>query len=602
MESVSILNVSDVSTKINNIKDYGINTLLWATYSEVYNFYYKPVKTKDTKSVFVVNEDNRFRLPTAVWKGNSFYLSDDFKTHIIHEIGNNNGGEDGGYLFIDYINSNLTFYTDYTLYESIEYNYNTIINTLIGIADDDDNYIIKQIVYLLYKIRSTYENDSITYDSTNKKAMSYKNPQHLMLEYYNFVNMVGSHIFNFVIYNNELARLVKESTNKKSKVFHIDNTNPQLKKNIDDIFNIIFKAVAIEYETDILIKTNDILTDDLIEKFSYILGYCSFNDADTKNYNGGPNKLPKFYLLENIDTQKYFWFTSLDEYNNYKDTINISGYSDMSGFGISKFYFKVLDVIFNATPTNPAVYRGIDGNNYININSMTKDDYNRFNNTINKENANKEEYKNNNNLTIKTWYDYLMLPGKYYDYNPFNDSSYNPNSLPFPGILDKNIYKCDEDKNARIDLYNNSYTYIIKGDAINFLALFEDCEEPSNENSFEENSSTANSSKANSSKEKSQFQNTTQTEIEQDLRTVAGSNVAIGVEAGLLNNSSNPNKKSNIGMIVGSVTGGVVLIGLILFLVLKKQRKFKKKSQLKQKPQPKSQLKLKSQLNKKGKK
>ena len=89
-----------------------------------------------------------------------------------------------------------------------------------------------------------------------------------------------------------------------------------------------------------------------------------------------------------------------------------------------------------------------------------------------------------------------------------------------------------------------------------------------------------------------------ETDTDSKIINVAKKNSAIAISIASASDSSNPNKKSNIGMIVGSVTGGVVLIGLILFLVLKKQRKFKKKSQLK----PKSQIKPKSQLNKKGKK
>ena len=89
-----------------------------------------------------------------------------------------------------------------------------------------------------------------------------------------------------------------------------------------------------------------------------------------------------------------------------------------------------------------------------------------------------------------------------------------------------------------------------------------------------------------------------ETDTDSKIIEVAKKNSAIAISLASASDSSNPNKKSNIGMIVGSVTGGVVLIGLILFLVLKKQRKFKKKSQLK----PKSQIKPKSQLNKKGKK
>ena len=578
LDSEDILTFTELNKKI--VDPLHIRTLNNTTYTDVYNFYYRPLETDDTNSMFVVNEDNRFRLPKTL-NNNSLLddLSQNLKTYINQK---NSISNDMGHIFIDYINSHLVINTNNTYSESIniENNYNAIITNLNNDSIDIINYddeIIKKSVIFLYKIRSKYENDSSTYDDNNKKAMSYKNPQHLMIEYYEFGNVVGLHIHKFIVYNNELIRLHNESANKNDSVLYIDNTNEQLNTNIDSIFKIISNAVSTEIENDILIKTSDILDDDLISKFSYIIGYYSYYYS---SYNEDPTDLRNFALLKDINTQKYFWFTSLNEYNNNNiNTPNFNIYENgiIDDFGMLKFYFKVLDVIFSSTETNPAVYSDIDSNNYINIKSMSADDYNRYTNTINNENTNKEVYNNNNNLIIKTWYDFLISQNNNFENNPFNNTSYIPMNNKW-NVLDTKIYNCFTDSNKRIQLFNDVTNYTMEGDVIKTNKLFTDCD----------------TTLENSSKTTESFQGaeTTKLNLSQKLRNAARINHNIGVQVTRLNNTSNPNRKSNIGIIVGSVTGGVVLIGLILFLVLKKQRKFKKKSQLKPK----------SQLNKKGKK
>jgi hypothetical protein len=586
-----------------------VPSLQYKSYSDIYNFYYKKIVSPSSTvteeeanaSTWVVKQQNRFRLPKINWSTEelrTYPVSDALITFINKYLRTNTTFTETeleeGDEYIDYINEKIDESVDgLSEHENIEIIYESVLknninkndnnsnkndnDTLINIIDnaklEDQISIktsIKQLVILLYKIRRKYENNEY-YDKINKRIMSHTTPQHLIVTYSNFYNRLSTHIHNIITFNNTLVHDLK-----------IDN-NPNTTQTINTLLPIITKAVSAYEEGNPLITDNEFLDDEnILIHFAYIL--LNFNML---------NEEGNISILEDQSIKQFFWFNNLIEKaytqgnkNTEVETQLVNFEESNIMFGYNKFLFKLLDIIFNSSDSNESTDI-INDKSYININGMTKSDYCRFdliNNYVEKDwkkliicGAHR---RTNNNLIIKTWFDYMNTLWEEYYYNPFNeDENYTGVSQGLTDKFNNFIYKtkCKNSTNNSKILYNKIYKHGMDGNYIKFqnLVLATSCAETFT-NTIQE-----------------RFQDV---EVEDNLKSkliaVAKKNNAIRLSLSTdtaSTNTASTNKKSNIGMIVGSISGGVVLIVLILFLVLKKPKKIKSK-------------KLKPKQNKKGKK